>query len=277
MKLTLGISSCPNDTFIFDAMVHGKIDTAGLTFDLVIADVEELNRRAFLHEIHMTKLSYHAFAYVAHNYRLLRSGGALGRKNGPLVIGKNIPAGELPVNSRIAIPGKYTTANLLFSIFFPSLKEKKEYLFSNIEEAVLCGEADAGVIIHENRFTYENKGLLKIADLGEMWEQSTAMPIPLGCIAVDRSLPDELQHALNAVMRQSVIFAMKNPDASANFVKKFAMESEEDIVKRHIQLYVNDFTIDLGMEGRMAIEKLFSEAVKQNIIPAKPENYLVLT
>jgi 1,4-dihydroxy-6-naphthoate synthase len=277
MNLTLGISSCPNDTFIFDAMVHGKIDTEGLNFDLQIADVEELNRRAFLHEIHMTKLSYHAFAYVAHNYRILNAGSALGRNNGPLVIGKRIPAGGLAKNSRIAIPGKYTTANLLFSIFFPSLDNKMNYLFSDIENAVFNGDADAGVIIHESRFTFEKKGLSKIADLGEMWEQTTSMPIPLGCIAVDRSLSDDLQQKLGRVMKRSVIFALENPESSGNFVKKFAQETVDEIIQKHIRLYVNDFTVELGSEGKQAVERLFLEGVKHKVIAEKPENYLVLT
>ena len=277
MKLTLGFSTCPNDTFIFDAMIHQKVDTEGLEFDVVLADVEELNRNAFSGNIDVTKLSYHAYAYIAHNYKLLTSGSALGYKNGPLLISKRKTYRDEVADLKIAIPGKYTTANLLFSIVFPKVKEKKEYLFSDIEEAILEGEVDAGVIIHENRFTFEKKGLIKIADLGEMWETITSMPIPLGCIAVDRSLPDDLQQKLDRVMKRSVTFALENPESSREYVKKYAQETEAEIINKHIRLYVNDFTVDLGMEGKLAVERLFLEGVKHHVIAEKPENYLVLT
>ena len=173
MKLTLGFSPCPNDTFIFDAMVHGRIDTEGLEFDYFLADVEELNRKALSSEVDITKISYHAYAYVAQNYLILDAGSALGYRNGPLLISKHrILTPLILSNSRIAIPGKYTTANLLFSIAWPEAKNKTEYLFSDIEDAFLNDEVDAGLIIHETRFTYYKKGLHKIADMGEYWETS---------------------------------------------------------------------------------------------------------
>jgi len=166
MKLTLGFSPCPNDTFIFDAMVHARIDTEGLEFDYFLADVEELNRKTFASEVDITKMSYHAYAYAAENYLILDAGSALGHRNGPLLISKQIIEPSELTGSRIAIPGKYTTANLLFSIAWPKAKNRTEYLFSEIEDAILNGEVDAGLIIHETRFTYEKKGLHKIADMG---------------------------------------------------------------------------------------------------------------
>ncbi|HAN76509.1 MAG TPA: 1,4-dihydroxy-6-naphthoate synthase, partial [Bacteroidales bacterium] len=186
MHLKIGFSTCPNDTFIFDAMVHGKIDTEGLTFEPIMADVEVLNKAAFDQTTDITKLSYHAFAYAANNYCLLNAGSALGYKNGPMLIAKNPFAARNIPDLRIAIPGKYTTANLLLSIAFPEVKKKEVYLFSDIENGILNDQVDAGLIIHENRFTYQAKGLHKIIDLGEFWENLTKMPIPLGGIAVHR-------------------------------------------------------------------------------------------
>ncbi len=263
MKLSLGFSTCPNDTFIFDAMIHGKVDTEGLSFDVVMADVEELNRRAFRHDIQVTKLSYHAFAHVAANYTLLRAGSALGRRNGPLVIGLPPLPAELPSDAIVAIPGKFTTANLLFSIFFPGIAGKREVLFSEIESILLKKEADAGVIIHENRFTYARKGLAMMADLGEMWEAETGLPIPLGGIAADRSLPPEVRQRLNRVMKRSVSYALAHPASSATFVKEYAKEMEEEVIRQHIDLYVNNFTVDLGEEGSRAVTYLFREAFKK--------------
>lgn len=275
MELTLGFSTCPNDTFIFDAMVHGKIDTEGLTFRVTMADVEELNRRAFQHEIHITKLSYHAFARVAGEYALLHAGSALGRGAGPLVIGRRpLTRGEI-AEATIAIPGRYTTANLLFSVFYPEALHKREMLFSSIEEALLSGETEAGVIIHENRFTYERRGLVKIADLGERWEETTGLPIPLGGIAVDRSLPGEVQQAVNRVMRRSVAYAFDHPGESAGFVRDHACELDEAVIASHIGLYVNHYTLDLGEDGLQAIFHLFGEAARLGIINALPGHFLL--
>jgi 1,4-dihydroxy-6-naphthoate synthase len=266
MKLTLGFSTCPNDTFIFDAMVHGRIDTEGLQFELIMSDVEELNRLAFAGEIDVTKLSYHAFAHVANNYQLLTSGSALGFKNGPLLISKHKIYPDEISDLRIAIPGKYTTANLLLSIAFPKIKEKKVYLFSDIEEAVLSGEMDAGLIIHENRFTYQAKELKKIIDLGEYWETLTGKPIPLGGIVVNRKLSEDVRKKINRVMKRSVEYALANPNASYPFVKQYAQEMDDEVMRSHIGLYVNDFTRDLGEEGRTAIETLYTEAIKRGVI-----------
>lgn len=266
MKLTLGFSTCPNDTFIFDAMIHNKVDTEGLEFDVVLADVEELNRNAFEGKIDITKLSYHAYAYIANQYKLLTSGSALGYKNGPLLIGKRKIYPDEVSDLKTAIPGKYTTANLLFSIVYPSVKEKKEYLFSDIEEAILDGEVDAGVIIHENRFTFEKKGLKKIIDLGEDWEEKTKSPIPLGGIVIGRKFENDVQQKVNRVLKRSVEFALANPSSSYKFVKNYAQELNDEVIQKHIGLYVNNFTADLGEIGKKAVKTLFEKAEKEKII-----------
>lgn len=260
MKLTIGFSTCPNDTFIFDALIHKKIDTEGLDFELLLADVEELNKAAFSNEIDITKLSYHAYAYVADNYKLLNSGSALGNNNGPLLISKHKIYPDEVSDLNIAIPGKYTTANLLLTIAYPKVRNTKEYIFSDIEEVVLSGEMDAGLIIHENRFTYEKKGLKKVIDLGEFWEDKTKMPIPLGGIVVNRKLPKEIQQKIDKLVRKSLEYAYENPASSLDFMKQYAQEMNEDIMKKHVDLYVNNFSIDLGEKGKAAIETLYKEA-----------------
>jgi len=271
MKLTLGFSPCPNDTFIFDAMVHGRIDTEGLEFDYFLADVEELNRRAFERKVDITKMSYHAYAYAANNYLILDSGSALGRRNGPLLISKKqINPEELP-EKLIAIPGKYTTANLLLGIAWPSAVNKKEYLFSDIESALLNEEVDAGVIIHETRFTYNKKGLHKIADLGEYWEKLSNMPIPLGAIVINRSVPEEVALKVNRILKRSLEYANKDALASYDFVVDNSQEMDRNVMNSHIKLFVNSFTLNLGSEGRAAIDKLFYFARKLDVIPEIPQ------
>jgi len=261
----LGFSPCPNDTFIFDALVHGKIDTECLEFEVIMKDVEELNQMAFRKELDITKLSYHAFAHLTNDYVLLNAGSALGRNCGPLFISKN----QHPISGiqhlRIAIPGKYTTANFLLLLAFPEAKNKVEMLFSEIEEAVLSGKVDAGVIIHENRFTYEQKGLKKIMDLGEWWEKETDMPIPLGGIAVKRDLSIEIQQKINRVLKRSVQFAFENPKSSYAFMHKHAQEMDKKVMYQHVDLYVNDFTLDLGEEGKRAVKLLFEKAVENGM------------
>ena len=266
--LTLGFSPCPNDCFIFDALIHHKIDTENLEFDVVMTDVEELNRKAFQGEIDVTKLSYHAFAYLTDKYVLLNSGSALGKGCGPLLISKNIisnPSSEMS-NLKIAIPGKYTTANLLFSLAFPNAHHKTELTFSEIEDAILSDQVDAGVIIHENRFTYEQKGLKKIIDLGEYWEKRTNCPIPLGGIVANRKLDTSMQQRLNRVLKKSVEYAFANPSSSRDFVKEHAQEMSEEVMQKHIALYVNNYSIDLGTEGKKAITILFEEISKLGIL-----------
>jgi 1,4-dihydroxy-6-naphthoate synthase len=263
MKLSLGFSPCPNDTFIFDALVHHKIDTEGLDFKVVMSDVEELNRRAFAQDLDVTKLSYHAFAYVTEFYNLLDAGSALGNNCGPLLIARCPMSEEEIVRSKIAIPGKYTTANFLLGVAYPAAKEKVETLFSQIEGAIVNEQVNAGVIIHENRFTYQEKGLVKLMDLGEYWETTTGLPIPLGGIVVKKSLPLNIQQKVNRVMRRSVQFAFDHPQASLDFVKAHAQEMNEAVMRQHIDLYVNDYTLDLGEKGRAAVACLLEKAEEQ--------------
>lgn len=274
MTLTLGFSPCPNDCFMFDAIVHQRIDLEGLEVSVVMEDVEALNRRAFAGSIDVTKLSYHAFAHCADRYALLDAGSALGRGCGPLLISKRaIDKDEVASGAlRIAIPGRFTTANFLLSLAFPAATDKTELVFSEIECAVVDGRFDAGLIIHENRFTYADKGLRKIIDLGEFWESSTGAAIPLGGIVVDRALPPEVQQRMNRIMRRSVEYAFAHPQASREFVRAHAQEMREDVMRQHIELYVNEYSVDLGREGRRAIEVLFDRAVAAGVItpPAKP-------
>ena len=271
MKLSLGFSPCPNDTFIFDAMVHGRIDTEGLEFDYFLTDVEELNRKAFTSDIDITKISYHAYAHVAQNYLILDSGSALGHRNGPLLISKHrIGIAELS-KLKIAIPGKYTTANLLFSIAWPDVVNKTEYLFSKIEDALLKDEVDAGLIIHETRFTYYKKGLHKIADMGEYWEKLTGLPIPLGAIVINRNIPDDIAQKVNRILRRSLEYAYKDSFASYDFVAGNAKEMDSTVMNNHIKLFVNEYTLNLGNKGRQAINALFRIAGEKGIIPSLPD------
>jgi 1,4-dihydroxy-6-naphthoate synthase len=271
MKLTLGFSPCPNDTFIFDAMVHGRIDTEGLEFDYLLADVEELNRKAFTGKLDITKMSFYAYAYAAANYLLLDSGSALGHRNGPLLISKyKIDPLKLS-EMRIAIPGKYTTANMLFSIAWPHALNKTEYLFSSIEDALLREEVDAGLIIHETRFTYNKRGLQKIADMGEFWEKLTGLPIPLGTIAVNKRLPKETALKVNRIVRRSLEYAYHDSIASYDFVVANAKEMDSNVMNSHIKLFVNKFTINLGKDGKKAITELYRIAGEKQIIPSLPD------
>ena len=269
MTLSLGFSPCPNDCFMFDAIVNRRIDLEGLEFDVHLDDVEALNDAALAGDADVSKLSYHAFAYCANRYVLLDAGSALGRNCGPLLISKRaitpeeVAAGDL----RIAIPGKLTTANLLLGLAFPEARNKTSLLFSDIEGALLRGEFDAGAIIHENRFTYQAKGLKKIVDLGELWEQSTGAPIPLGGIVINRRVADDVKSQVNRVVRRSVEYAFAHRDASLPYVREHAQEMSEDVMYRHIDLYVNEFSVDLGAEGRRAIEVLFDKATAAGIVP----------
>ena len=257
MKLTLAYSPCPNDTFIFDAMVHHKVDTEGLEFEVQLHDVEALNEMAFDSKVDVIKLSYNAFLHLYKKYALLSSGSALGEKCGPLLIAKQDMIKSFNAQSLVAIPGKYTTANSLFSLAFPNNTNTKEMLFSEIEDAVLKGDVDAGVIIHENRFTYQEKGLERLMDLGEYWEEQTQLPIPLGGIVVSKSLESSLQKKIQRVLRRSLEFAFRFPKESQDYVKQHAQEMDIDVINSHIKLYVNEYSLDLGEKGREAIYYLF--------------------
>ncbi len=270
MKLTLGFSPCPNDTFIFDALVNGKIDTEGLDLDFFLADVEELNRRAFRSEADITKISCHAYAYAAKDYLILDSGSALGYGNGPVLIAREHLKNEDVISGKIAIPGKFTTANLLFSVAWPRALKKKEYIFSDIVRAVLEGEADAGLIIHETRFTYAERGLLKIADMGEYWDQLTGLPVPLGFIAVNRRIPHETALKFNRLLRKSIEYARERSNEIQDFVTSNARELAYNVINSHIGLYVNDFTLSLGQKGREAVSELYRISSEKRIIPELP-------
>lgn len=256
-KLTLGFSPCPNDTFIFDAIVNGRIDLGDFELEVVLADVEELNRMAIAGKLDITKISYNAFAHVHYMYQLLNAGSALGNNCGPLLISKKSLSTDELKAATIAIPGKNTTANFLMSFAYPNASNKKEFLFSEIESAVLNDEVEAGVIIHENRFTYQEKGLVKIADLGEFWEQQTGFPIPLGGIAIHRRLKPTVRKQFDSLLRQSVQFAFDNPEASKEYVKCHSQEMDEHVMRSHINLYVNQFSLNLGEKGKAAIEKMY--------------------
>ncbi len=265
--LTLAFSSCPNDTFMFDAMIHHKVDTEGLEFEYHISDIEELNSSAFASTYDITKLSYHAFLYLYEKYALLRSGSALGQHVGPLLISKKPYLLTDIKNLHIAIPGKYTTANILLQLTLDKPVRVTSFLFSEIEDAVLNETVDAGVIIHENRFTYAQKGLCKLADLGELWAAQQNENIPLGGIVAKRSIPIPVQQKIERVLRRSIEFAFANPGSSLPFVKQYAQNMEDEVMKKHIQLYVNDFSIDLGKNGKESIFTLFKCAQEKGLIP----------
>lgn len=273
MKLSVGSSPCPNDCFMFDAIVNKRIDLEGLEFSLHMADVEALNKAAFAGDAEVSKLSYHAYAYCLRDYVVLDAGSALGRNCGPLLISKRPISREEAAagNLRIAIPGKYTTANFLLGLAFPAARNKTELVFSDIESSLLDGSFDAGLIIHENRFTYEAKGLKKIIDLGEFWEGETGSPIPLGGIVIKRSLPDDVKHKVNRILRRSVEYAFAHRDASLPFVREHAQEMSEEVMYKHIDLYVNQFSVDLGVEGRRAVQTLFDRATASGVIPKVDE------
>ncbi|HBE43592.1 MAG TPA: 1,4-dihydroxy-6-naphthoate synthase [Bacteroidales bacterium] len=270
MKLTLGFSPCPNDTFIFEAMVHGRIDTEELEFDYFLADVEDLNKRAFIGKTDITKMSCHAYAFAARDYLILDSGSAIGYKNGPLLIGRRKINYQEIITARIAIPGRYTTANLLFSLAWPEALNKTEYLFSDIADILIRDEADAGLIIHETRFTYHEKGLIMLADMGKFWEELTGSPIPLGLIAINRRIPPATAAKVNRIIKRSIEYALNYPAESYNFIKSNAREIKESVIESHIKLYVNDYSVSLGPEGRRAIEELLVRGRKTGVLPDLP-------
>ncbi|MDP3557148.1 MAG: 1,4-dihydroxy-6-naphthoate synthase [Bacteroidota bacterium] len=276
MRLTLGFSPCPNDCFIFDALVHNKIDTEGLQFNVLLDDVETLNKKALKGELDISKLSYHALAHTLNNYILLKAGSALGYNCGPILI-TNQPEliQKTGDNLKIAIPGKLTTANLLLSIAYPNLTNKKEYVFSEIEGAVLSGEVDAGLIIHENRFTYQEKGLKKIIDLGEYWDSLIHAPIPLGGIVIKRNIDTEIQQKVNRLIKKSIEYAFANPESCMDYVKLHAQEMNEEVMKKHIALYVNDFSIDLEEVGINAVKLLFAKAKELNLIKFEENKIMI--
>lgn len=266
MKFTLGFSPCPNDTFIFDALVNRKIDTQGIEINAVLEDVETLNQWALAGKLDITKLSFPAFFQSLDSYVLLDAGSALGKGVGPLLITKNKNQfAEKDVNnSTIALPGKNTTANLLFSFAYPQALNKQFIIFSGIEEAVRSSKTDLGVIIHENRFTYQQKGLHKVIDLGEYWETKMNAPIPLGGIAIKRTIDPELAGKINELIRKSLDYAFAHYPFITDYVKQHSQEMSEDVMRKHIELYVNNYSLELGDDGRKAIEILYGVYKRNN-------------
>jgi len=256
MKLTLGFSPCPNDTFIFDALVNKKIDIEGLDFDVVLEDVQTLNEWAAEERLDITKLSFPAFFSNHKLYNILSAGSALGKGVGPLLIAKTLVSIPDVQHCKIAIPGENTTANFLLGYALPQANNKIPMLFSEIENAVLNGSVDLGVIIHENRFTYEQKGLIKVLDLGEFWEQKTGLPIPLGCIAAKKSLGKNLQMKIDGLIKKSIEYAFEQYPLLPVYVKVHAQSMDETVMRRHIELYVNQFSLAPGEQGQRAIETL---------------------
>jgi 1,4-dihydroxy-6-naphthoate synthase len=258
--LTLGFSPCPNDTFIFHALVRGPVRAEGLRFAERLEDVETLNRLAAAVALDVTKVSYGAVPHLLGEYVLLRSGGALGRGCGPLVVARRpLDAGAV-ASVRIAIPGRRTTAALLLRLFAPEAPEPVEMVYSDIMPAVARGEVDAGLIIHESRFTYPAHGLERVVDLGEWWEAETGLPIPLGGIVARRSLGDAVLQAVDGAVRRSVEHAFAHPDASRPYVRAHAQEMDDAVARRHVELYVNRFSVDVGEEGERAVRELFRRA-----------------
>jgi 1,4-dihydroxy-6-naphthoate synthase len=278
MKLTLGFSPCPNDTFIFDALVNNKINTEGFEFDVVLADVETLNQWALEGKLDITKLSFPAFFRSLQHYTLLNAGSALGKGVGPLLItdsAQEITDDEIKQAS-IALPGIHTTANLLFSYAYPDAIDKKFMLFSAIEDALINKETDLGVIIHENRFTYQQKGLHKVKDLGEYWEEKMELPVPLGGIAINQSIKRSTAIKVNELICKSLEFAFKNYPAIPDYVKQHSQEMSEDVMRQHIDLYVNNYSLDLGDEGKLAIESLHEVFLELNNQESDDEDVLFL-
>ena len=251
--LRLAISPCPNDTFMFDAIVNKRIDLEGYTFDVEYNDIEQLNERVLGGEAEVSKCSTALLRAVGERYRLLDSGSALGRGNGPLLVRRK---GETTPIKRIAVPGIYTTANALIGRLFPDIEERVPMLFSQIAASVERGEFDAGVLIHEGRFVYERRNLELVADLGLEWERQMELPLPLGSIIVDRSLGEEVARDVERLIRRSIEYAFANPSSSRDFIKSHAQELEDDVIDKHIALFVNDFSLTLGDEGRRAVKEL---------------------
>ncbi len=256
--MKLHISPCPNDTFTFHAMIHGLVDTEGIAFDPVFDDIDALNRAAIQHpgDEDVVKISYAALPEAAGSFRLLESGSALGHGNGPLLVSRHKIYPDELHDALIGIPGELTTANRLLSIVYPGAGRKRVYLFSEIAPAVADGELDAGVLIHEGRFTYAAQGLRLVADLGQKWEELTGLPIPLGGILLNRKYPVETAERMGRIIRRSIEYAQANPEASAEYVKAHAQELDPEVRKKHISYFVNDYSLSLGERGREAVCRL---------------------
>lgn len=267
--MTLAFSPCPNDTFIFDALVNHKIDTEGLSFEVVLEDVQTLNEWAKAGKLDISKISYGVLPLVLNNYQVLNSGGALGKGVGPLLITKGAPVKDVKY-MLIAIPGENTTAHMLFSLAYPEAKNKQFLVFNEIEEAVLSGRVDAGVIIHENRFTYQLKGLSKIRDLGEYWEETVKVPIPLGGIIIRKNFDAELQQKVDRLIQKSLAYAFEHYPKLPDYVRQHSQEMSEQVMRQHINLYVNQYSLQLGEDGKSAVNTMLR--VYQELHGSSPVN-----
>lgn len=265
--LTLGFSPCPNDTFIFHALVHGLVDCPGIALAERLEDVETLNRLALDEALDIAKVSFHLLGHIRDNYVLLRSGGAMGRGCGPLVVSARFTGMDQLKGRRIAVPGRYTTASLLLRLFDPHLDDIVHIPFNEIMGAIARGEVDAGVIIHESRFTYQEAGLSRLLDLGEWWERETGRPIPLGGIVARRSLGKEVVLAIESSLRASVAYALAHPAEANDYIRAHSQEMSDEVCAAHVNLYVNNFSLDLGAEGEAAVSALLSRAEAVGLVP----------
>jgi 1,4-dihydroxy-6-naphthoate synthase len=278
LNFSLGFSPCPNDTFIFDALVNKKIDTEDFNFEPVLEDVETLNQWALKGKLDITKLSFPAFFQSLDTYVLLNAGSALGKGVGPLLISKEeMRNEELEIrNKKVALPGINTTANLLFSFAYPEASNKKFMIFSAIEDAVLNGDTELGVIIHENRFTYQQKGLYKVMDLGEYWEEKMQTPVPLGGIAINQSVKRSVALKVNQLIRKSIEYAFANYPLITDYVKQHSQTMSEEVMRQHIDLYVNNYSLDLGDDGKKAIETLYKVFLSSKNETGTGDKYLFI-
>ncbi len=267
-ELTLGFSPCPNDTYIFYALLHGKVRLPGFRFSPIIRDVEELNRLAMAGSPDITKVSCHVLGHILDEYCLLSTGGALGRGCGPLLVAREPLSPERLRGKKVAVPGRFTTAFLLLSLYDTEIVENAVPMpFNQIMEEVEKGGVDAGLLIHEGRFTYRDYGLHELIDLGMWWEEETGLPIPLGGIVAKRSLGKEIIKGVERVIRESLLYARTFPDEPAGFIGGLAQEISAEVQKRHIDLYVNDFSVDMGNEGREAVRHLLQRGYKSGLLP----------
>ncbi len=256
MSVKLHISPCPNDTFMFDALVNGRIDTLGLNFEVEYLDIEELNNRALNREADISKISCALLPHISNSYDLCECGAALGRGNGPLLVRRR---GDTSPLKRVAVPGVHTTANALISKLFPQIEERVPMLFSDIAQAVECGDFDGGVLIHEGRFVYQKRNLELVADLGLLWEERTGLPLPLGAIVARKELNADVRHKFEKVLRESIEYAFANPLASREYIKGHAQELDDDVIDAHIKLFVNQYSLNLGNDG-MAAMQIFAQS-----------------
>ncbi len=266
-NLSLGYSTCPNDTFVFHALVHGLVHGRKFSFDVSLKDIESLNQDARRHVLDISKLSFGALGHLQQSYGLLRSGAALGRGCGPLIVAR---PGKSMTGSRVhpvAVPGLWTTAHLLTGLYLDARFQPEPMTFDRIMPAVAEGRIDFGVIIHEGRFTFERYGLECLVDLGRWWEDETGLPIPLGCIAVKRDITRDTARQIDRAIRDSVTYAFKHPNASEAYVKDHAQEMDDEVIRQHIELYVNDFSVEMGKEGEAATNALFDRARRKGLMP----------